>query len=73
MRRGAGLPHQSQTSHQPQTTPCTHVSCVRQVTLGRVAAAAAAVESAMGGAAQDVEGVVAADGRVWVVQARPQV
>ncbi len=43
------------------------------MTLGRVAAAAAAVESAVGGAAQDVEGVMTAGGRVWVVQTRPQV
>jgi len=38
------------------------------------AAAAAAVEAAMGGGApQDVEGVVDAQGRVMVVQTRPQV
>jgi hypothetical protein len=49
------------------------VLAVAQETLGRIAAAAAAVESACGGIAQDVEGVVAADGRVWVVQTRPQV
>jgi hypothetical protein len=40
--------------------------------LGRVAAAALAVEAALGGA-QDVEGVVDAAGGVHVVQARPQV
>jgi alpha-glucan,water dikinase len=45
----------------------------QQETLGRIAAAAAAVEAACCGIAQDVEGVVAADGRVWVVQTRPQV
>ncbi len=40
--------------------------------LGRVAAAALAVEAALGGA-QDVEGVVDAGGGVHIVQARPQV
>lgn len=49
------------------------VLAVAQETLGRTAAAAAAVESACDGNAQDVEGVVATDGRVWVVQTRPQV
>jgi len=44
-----------------------------QTTLGRIAAAAAAVETATCGAALDVEGVMTADGRVWVVQSRPQV
>lgn len=44
-----------------------------QVTLLRIASAAAAVEVALDGAAQDVEGCVTADGRVWVVQTRPQV
>jgi alpha-glucan, water dikinase len=41
--------------------------------LGRVAAAAAAVEAAMGGSPQDVEGVLTADGQLYVVQTRPQV
>ena len=49
------------------------VAAVAQETLGRIAAAAAAVEAACGGVSQDVEGVVAADRRVWVVQTRPQV
>ena len=40
--------------------------------LARIAAASVAVECAFG-AAQDVEGVVDAEGRVHVVQARPQV
>lgn len=44
-----------------------------QETLLHIAAAAAAVEAALGGVAQDVEGCVTADGRVWVVQTRPQV
>jgi alpha-glucan,water dikinase len=44
----------------------------RAATLGRVAAAGAAVEAARGGA-QDVEGCVDGGGRVWVVQARAQV
>jgi hypothetical protein len=49
------------------------VLAVAQETLGRIAATSAAVVAACGGIAQDVEGVVAADGRVWVVQTRPQV
>ena len=49
------------------------VAAVAQETLVRIAAAAVVVEVACGGIAQDVEGVVAADGRVWVVQTRPQV
>ena len=40
--------------------------------LARIAAASVAVERAFG-AAQDVEGLVDAEGRVHVVQARPQV
>jgi alpha-glucan,water dikinase len=39
----------------------------------QVAAAAVAVEEGMGGQHQDVEGGVTKDGRVWVLQARPQV
>ena len=41
--------------------------------LARIAAASVAVFERAFGAAQDVEGVVDADGRVHVVQARPQV
>lgn len=37
-----------------------------------VVSAGKAIEAALGGVAQDIEGVVAAD-RVWIVQARPQV
>jgi len=45
----------------------------QQRTLLDVAAAAVAVEVALGGAPQDVEGVVLEDGTVYVVQSRPQV
>ena len=40
--------------------------------LGRIAAAAAAVERAAG-SPQDIEGAVTADGKLYVVQTRPQV
>ena len=40
--------------------------------LGAIAEASRAVEAAFGGAPQDIEGVWA-DGRVTVVQSRPQV
>jgi hypothetical protein len=43
-----------------------------QETLFRIAAAAAAIER-LDGVAQDVEGCLTADGRLWVVQSRPQV
>ena len=45
---------------------------LRRATLGRIAAAAVAVEAALG-ARQDIEGVVDEGGEVFVVQARPQV
>lgn len=62
------------TEHASASMPDTQdFRQMMQETLGRIAAAAAAVEVAMGGAAQDTEGVVTADGRVWVVQTRPQV
>ena len=38
----------------------------------RVAAAGRAIREAEGGEQQDVEGAIDSDGRVWVVQARPQ-
>lgn len=41
-------------------------------TLGRIAVAMAAVEAAAG-SAQDVEGVITADGSLYIVQTRPQV
>ena len=44
-----------------------------QDVLLRIAAACLAVERAMQGTAQDVEGVVTADGAVYIVQTRPQV
>lgn len=39
----------------------------------RVAAAGVCIERACGGAAQDVEGCVDAEGNVFCVQTRPQV
>ena len=45
---------------------------LQRATLGRIAAAAVAVEAALG-APQDIEGVVDERGEVFVVQARPQV
>ena len=44
----------------------------RSEVLGSIAEAAAAVEGAFDGAPQDIEGVWA-DGRVTIVQSRPQV
>jgi len=44
-----------------------------QETLGRIAAASLAVEAALGGDPQDIEGVVTPDGAVHIVQSRPQV
>ena len=41
-------------------------------TLGRIAAASAAVERAAG-SPQDIEGAVTADGKLYIVQTRPQV
>jgi len=40
--------------------------------LGRIATAMVAVEAAAG-SAQDVEGVITADGSLYIVQTRPQV
>mmetsp|Transcript_32561 Transcript_32561/g.58295 ORF Transcript_32561/g.58295 Transcript_32561/m.58295 type:complete len:92 (+) Transcript_32561:2-277(+) len=45
----------------------------RRQTLSGIAAAAVAVEVALGGEAQDVEGVVLEDGSIYVVQSRPQI
>ena len=45
----------------------------RAALMARVARAAAAVEAACGGVAQDVEGCVDDEGNVYVVQTRPQV
>lgn len=44
----------------------------RQALLRELAALGAAVEDAFDGVPQDVEGVAAADGRLFVVQSRPQ-
>ena len=59
---------------------CVHRLAVRltackysQETLGRIAAASLAVEAALGGSPQDIEGVVTPDGAVHIVQSRPQV
>lgn len=54
------------------TEPLLCDADLRRATLGRIAAAAVAVEAALG-APQDVEGVVDEGGEVFVVQARPQV
>ena len=45
----------------------------RGALLARLAAVAAAIEAGYGGAAQDIEGVVGADGAITIVQARPQI
>eukprot|EP00793_Prasinoderma_coloniale_P005007 PRCOL_00000768-RA len=47
-------------------------SAYRATTLERIAAVGAAVEEALG-SPQDIEGVVRADGEIFVVQTRPQV
>ena len=75
---GAGL-FDSVQSVEPQAVPVDYSvdqlftdPSTQQQTLGRIALAAAAVEQAAG-SAQDIEGVVTADGRVFIVQTRPQV
>ena len=75
---GAGL-FDSVQSVDPQAVPVDYSTdklytdtCAQQRTLGRIALAAAAVEKAAG-SAQDIEGVVTSDGRVFIVQTRPQV
>jgi hypothetical protein len=44
----------------------------RQMVLGRIALAAAAVEATCG-SPQDIEGIVTVDGDIGIVQTRPQV
>jgi alpha-glucan,water dikinase len=44
----------------------------QHVTMGRIALAASAVEEAAG-SPQDIEGVIAADNALYIVQTRPQV
>ena len=75
---GAGL-FDSVQSVEPQAVPVDYTAdqlftdpATQQQVLGRIALAAAAVEQAAG-SAQDIEGVVTADGRVFIVQTRPQV
>lgn len=75
---GAGL-FESVQSRAPQEVPVDFSSdqllldqALQSCLLGRIAAASAAVESAAG-SPQDIEGVVTADGRLYVVQTRPQV
>ena len=46
---------------------------MRSALLAEIAALGAGVEAAFGGVAQDVEGVVDHEGRITVVQTRPQV
>ena len=52
--------------------PLTADPLFRQQLLSRVAASGWALEVALG-SAQDVEGVVDPDGKVYIVQVRPQV
>ena len=75
---GAGL-FDSVQSVEPRAVPVDHSSeplvsdgVFQRDTLGRIAAAAAAVEAAAG-SAQDIEGVIIADGGLYIVQTRPQV
>lgn len=75
---GAGL-FDSVHSAEPRVVPVDYSSeplvsdsAFQIATLGRIAAAAAAVEAAAG-SPQDIEGVIAADGGLHIVQTRPQV
>ena len=75
---GAGL-FDSVQSLEPQAVPVDYTAdplftdrAFQAQTLGRIAAAAAAVEAAAG-SPQDIEGVVTADGHLFIVQTRPQV
>jgi alpha-glucan,water dikinase len=53
--------------------PLLESTTFRKEVLSRIAVASLAVEAAMGGGAQDIEGLVTPDGVVHVVQSRPQV
>ncbi|BDA43844.1 Alpha-glucan water dikinase, chloroplastic at C-terminar half [Coccomyxa sp. Obi] len=75
---GAGL-FDSVHSAEPRVVPVDYSSeplvsdsTFQMATLGRIAAAAAAVEAAAG-SPQDIEGVITADGGLHIVQTRPQV
>ena len=75
---GAGL-FDSVQSRAPKEVPVNFSSdplladqAFQSTVLGRIAAASAAVATAAG-SPQDVEGVVTADGKLYVVQTRPQV
>lgn len=75
---GAGL-FDSVQSVEPRAVPVDYSSeplvsdsVFQRDTLGRIAAAAAAVEAAAG-SAQDIEGFITADGGLYIVQTRPQV
>jgi alpha-glucan,water dikinase len=76
---GAGL-FDSVQSVEPQAVPVDYTADrlfsdaeFQAQTLARIAAAAAAVEAAAGGTPQDIEGVVTAEGEIFIVQTRPQV
>ena len=75
---GAGL-FESVQSKVPKEVPVDFSSdrlladaSFQSLMLGRVAAASAAVESAAG-SPQDIEGVITAQGELYIVQTRPQV
>jgi alpha-glucan,water dikinase len=76
---GAGL-YDSVTAHEPQMEALDYESdelltddAFRARLLALLRDAGVAVERAMGGRAQDVEGVVTSEGDVFIVQTRPQV
>ena len=53
--------------------PLVHDPVFQAELLTRIGAVGIAVEKALGGQPQDIEGVVDVDGRITVVQTRPQV
>jgi alpha-glucan,water dikinase len=76
---GAGL-YDSITMHEPTEEPIDYAgeallsdAAFQAQLLQRIAAAGAAAELALGGVAQDVEGVVTEAGDIYIVQTRPQV
>ena len=75
---GAGL-FESVQSRVPQAVPANFYKDLlatdqqlQALVLGRIATASAAVETAAG-SPQDIEGVVTANGNLYIVQTRPQV